>query len=180
MKKNSIGIKLVLLGVILFVFCIGVSFFWYRIFKTDKVAVTHLTIALKDHGKGVEIDDLVPKDDHSAKKMPAYSFDISNTGDSRGSYEVLLEDSVKKDEDGYASENMLERSELKYELTLNGKVIATDSLSSIKNNVLDSRVIGAKKTNVYRLRIWIPMDATNWQNKIYHYSVVVKPVSEGE
>lgn len=180
MKKSNLEFRLIIAGVILFAFCIATAFFWYRLFRTDKVAVTNLTIALKDKGKGVDIDHLVPCDDEEAKKTPAYSFDIANTGSSRGRYEVLIEDSIKKDEDGYASKDMLDRSQLKYELTLNGKVIDSNRLSKVKNNVLDSRVIGSKKTNSYTLRIWVPIDAKNWQNKTYHYKVVVRPVNEGE
>lgn len=180
MKKNNIELKLVVAGVILFIFCVATAFFWYKIFKDEKVAITNLTIALRDQGKGVDVESLVPKSDKDAKSLPAYSFDIMNTGDQEGHYQVLIEDSVKKDSDGEISQDRLLRSQLKYELKLNGSVIASDLLSTVENNVLDNRVIDAKKTNTYDLRIWLPLDVKNWQNKIYHYKVVVKPITEGE
>jgi len=179
-RKNNLELKLVIAGIILFVFCVATAFLWYQVFREDKKAVTNLTIALKDNGKGVSIDSLVPKSDEEAKEVPAYSFDIMNTSNMDGHYEVLIEDSIKKDVDGSVSENRLSRTQLKYELILNGKVIASDFLSKVKNNVLDSRIIGATKTNNYQLRIWVPSTAKNWQDKTYHYKVVVNPVSEGE
>ncbi len=179
-KNNSMRIKVVILGVLLFAFCAIISFLWYRVFREDKIAITNLTIALKDGGKGVDIDSLFPKSDVEAQSVPAYSFDITNTGDISGQYEILLEDSVKKDEDGYQAKKFLTRDNLKYELSLNGKVIAKNLLSTIKHNRLDTRIIGANKKNSYRLRIWVPMNAKNWQDKTYHYRVVVKPVQEGE
>ena len=180
MKKNKFELKLVIAGIVLFVFCVATSFFWYQIFKTDKVVVTNLTISMKDRGKGVDIQNLVPQTDQEAKKVPAYSFDISNNSDVDGRYEVLIEDSVKKDSDGYESVYLLPRDQLKYELILNGKVVASDLLSKVKNNVLDTRVIDAHKTNNYSLRIWIPFNANNWQNKTYHYKIAIHPVNKGE
>lgn len=179
-KNKGIGLKLIFAGIILFIFCIIIAFLWYRIFQQDKVAVTNLTIALKDQGKGIDVKSLVPMNDRDAKNVPAYSFDIMNNGDVDGRYEVLIEDSVKRDRDGYQLQDMLTRDQLKYELILNGKVIASDFLSKIKNNVLDTRVIGSNKTNAYQLRIWLPYEAEDWQNKTYHYQVVVNTINEGE
>lgn len=179
-KTKSFGIKVVIFGILLFIFCIIISFLWYQVFREDKVALTNLTIALKDGGNGVEIDSLFPKSDKEAVDVPTYSFEITNNGKISGQYEVLIEDSVKKDEDGYQSKDFLTRNNLKYELILNGKVIAKDLLSTIKHNRLDTRVIGSNKKNDYRLRIWVPMSAKDWQGKTYHYKVVVKPVQEGE
>ena len=177
-KNKRISIKLILFGILLFLVCVGITFFWYKIFQKDKVAVANLTIALKDNGEGVNITDLVPQSDAQAKALPAYSFAIENNGEIAGLYEVLLEDSLKKDEDGNSSISLLTREQLKYELLLNGKIIASGSLSEIKNNVLDTRVIDQKKTNNYELRIWVPLTAMNWEGKTYHYKVVVNTVVE--
>lgn len=179
-KGNYTGLKLLIIGLILFGFCVGITFLWYRVFQRDKVAITNLTIALKDKGKGVDVESLVPMNDRDAKDVPAYSFDIMNNGDTNGRYEVLIEDGIKRDRDGYQVYDLLSRDQLRYELILNGKVIAKDSLSKVKNNILDTRVIGANKTNSYSLRIWIPFDAEDWQNKTYHYKVVVNTINEGE
>lgn len=179
-KDSQLGLKLVIAGIVLFAFCVGVAFLWYNIFQKDKKVVTTLTIALKDKGRGVDVESLVPQNDRDAKNVPAYSFDISNTGDSVGRYEVLLEDSIKRDSDGYASEEFLTRDQLKYELILNDKAISSGLLSTIKNNVLDSRTIDAGKINTYKLRIWVPFDAEDWQNKTYHYKVAVNSINEGE
>ena len=59
-------------------------------------------------------------------------------------------------------------------------MVASDLLSKVKNNVLDSRVIDAHKINNYSLRIWIPINANNWQNKTYHYKIAIHPVNKGE
>ncbi len=179
-KDSKMGLKLIVAGVILFVFCVAVAFLWYKVFQKDKAAVTTLTIALKDRGQGVDVESLVPQNDRDAKNVPAYSFDISNTGDNVGGYEVLLEDSIKREGDTYENVELLNRNQLKYELILNGKVVATGLLSTIKKNVLDSRTIDAGKTNTYQLRIWVPLDAEDWQNKSYHYKVAVHSINEGE
>ena len=83
-KDSKMGLKLIVAGVILFVFCVAVAFLWYKVFQKDKAAVTTLTIALKDRGQGVDVESLVPQNDRDAKNVPAYSFDISNTGDNVG------------------------------------------------------------------------------------------------
>lgn len=179
-SKNRFGFKLIIGGIILCLFCVLTSVFWYKVFQKDKVAVATLTISLKDSGKGINVKELTPLNDRDAKGVPAYSFDISNSGDSDGRYEVLLEDSLKRDSDGYQSSQLLTRDQLKYELILNGKVIASDLLSTIEKNTLDIRTIAAGKKNTYQLRIWIPLETQDWQNKTYHYKVVVNPVSEEE
>ena len=77
---------------------------------------------------------------------------------------------------------MLSRGQLRYELTLNGKVIAKDDMIKIKNNVLDVRSIPVSKTNTYGLRIWIAKSAikTKWMNKYYHYKINIQSVTEEE
>ena len=91
-------------------------------------------------------------------------------------YNVLLEDSIISDDASYSSKELLTRNQLRYQLSLNGKVIKTGSLADIKNNVLDTRVLSSSNTNNYQLRIYVAESSqnTSWQNKYYHFNINVQ------
>ena len=71
---------------------------------------------------------------------------------------------------------MLSKSQLEYQLSLNGEVIKQGMLTDIKNNILDTRVINPDKVNNYELRIYVSESAqiTEWQNKYYHFNVKIQ------
>ena len=75
--------------------------------------------------------------------------------------------------DGCSEDTLLTRNQLKYQLILNDKVIKEDYMTSIKDNILDTREINGKTTNNYSLKIYIHDEATDWVGKHYHYKVSI-------
>ena len=173
-------ILLVLVGVALFVFIFATSMLWYRFFYNDNVSgtnnVSSVTIQLDDQNNVIDESGLIPLDDDSARTLTPYEFSVKNNGDNNYAYNVLLEDSIISDDITYSSKELLSRSQLRYQLILNGKEIKTGDLDDIKNNVLDARVISSSQTNNYQLRIYVSEESqdTDWQNKYYHFDINVQ------
>ena len=68
-----------------------------------------------------------------------YYFKVNNHSNSPISYDVILEKvSPNTVNDGCDDTTLFLESELDYELKLDNKVIATGTLSSLKNNLLNS------------------------------------------
>lgn len=173
-------ILLVLAGVALFAFIFATSMLWYRFFYNDNVSgtnnVSSVTIQLDDQNNVIDESGLIPLDDDSARTLTPYEFSVKNNGDNNYAYNVLLEDSIISDDITYSSKELLSRSQLRYQLILNGKEIKTGDLDDIKNNVLDARVISSSQTNNYQLRIYVSEESqdTDWQNKYYHFDINVQ------
>ena len=173
-------VMLFLAGIALFAFIFATSVLWYRFFYNNDTSgtnnVSSVTIQLDDQNNVIDESGLIPLDDDSARILTPYEFSVKNNGDNNYAYNVLLEDSIISDDITYSSKELLSRSQLRYQLTLNGEVIKIGDLSDIKNNVLDTRVINASKTNNYQLRIYLAESSqnTNWQNKYYHFDVKVQ------
>lgn len=173
-------ILLVLAGVALFAFIFATSMLWYRFFYNDNVSgtnnVSSVTIQLDDQNNVIDESGLIPLDDDSARTLTPYEFSVKNNGDNNYAYNVLLEDSIISDDITYSSKELLSRSQLRYQLILNGKEIKTGDLDDIKNNVLDVRVISSSQTNNYQLRIYVSEESqdTDWQNKYYHFDINVQ------
>ncbi len=173
-------ILLVLAGVALFAFIFATSMLWYRFFYNDNVSgtnnVSSVTIQLDDQDNVIDESGLIPLDDDSARTLTPYEFSVKNNGDNNYAYNVLLEDSIISDDITYSSKELLSRSQLRYQLILNGKEIKTGDLDDIKNNVLDARVISSSQTNNYQLRIYVSEESqdTDWQNKYYHFDINVQ------
>lgn len=176
MKKM---ILLILAGIALFAFIFSTSMLWYNFFYDndgENSTVSSLEVRLDEANNTINEDGLIPLDDETAKSLEPYSFEVENTNSTPSTYNVILEDTIISDDASYSSKELLSRSQLKYQLSLNGKVIKTGRLSDIKNNILDTRNISENRTNNYELRIYVSEDAvnTNWQNKYYHFNINVQ------
>ena len=176
MKKM---ILLILAGIALFAFIFSTSMLWYNFFYDndgENSTVSSLEVRLDEANNTINEDGLIPLDDETAKSLEPYSFEVENTNSTPSTYNVILEDTIISDDSSYSSKELLSRSQLKYQLSLNGKVIKTGRLSDIKNNILDTRNISENRTNNYELRIYVSEDAVNtdWQNKYYHFNINVQ------
>ena len=171
-------ILLVLAGIALFTFIVTTSFLWYRFFYSSSYNDSSgvIKVNLKNENNTINESGLIPLDDETARKLIPYEFSVENSSADSFTYNVLLEDSVISDDATYSTKELLSRNQLRYQLSLNGKVIKIGNLSDIKNNILDTRVISSLETNNYQLRIYVSEEAqnTNWQNKYYHFDVNVK------
>ncbi len=178
MKKR--GILLVLGGIILGVFIVVVSYAWYRLFSDEIMEVANLRIQLKNNDDHLVIPSASPVEDEEGKSHSPYTFAVTNTGNIVGTYRLIIEEApFNQIDDGCTAATLLDRSQLRYQLLLNGKEVVIDDLDHVKNNVLDVRTIPVNGENNYELRIWLKEEATStdWEGKHYHYSVNVAPVS---
>ncbi len=175
-------VLLTLAGIALFAFIFAASILWYRFFYAGEGVKEYSSVEVKldSDSNTIDEDGLIPLDDETAKLLTPYEFSVKNNGSSDALYNVLLEDSIISDDETYSSKELLSRTQLKYQLSLDGQVIKQGNLKDIKNNILDTRTISSGKTNNYQLRIYVSQDAvnTNWQNKYYHFNVNVKMEEE--
>ena len=175
-------ILLTLAGIALFAFIFTASILWYRFFYAGEGVREYSSVEVKldSDSNTIDEDGLIPLDDETAKLLTPYEFSVENNGSGDALYNVLLEDAIISDDETYSSKELLSRTQLKYQLSLDGQVIKQGNLKDIKNNILDTRTISSGKTNNYQLRIYVSEDAinTNWQNKYYHFNVNVKMEDE--
>lgn len=172
-------VMLFLAGIALFAFIFATSMLWYRFFyssTSNDNSISSVTVQLDDENNIIDESGLIPLDDDTAKTLTPYQFSVKNSSDVDYTYNVLLEDSIISDDITYSSKELLSRSQLRYQLSLNGKIIETGSLDDIKNNILDTRIISSSQTNNYQLRVYVAESAqnTSWQNKYYHFNINVQ------
>ena len=175
-------ILLVLAGVALFVFIFTTSILWYRFFYGEGSINNSSLINIEISNTNNVLDEsgLIPIDDNTALSLKPYEFKVTNFSDNDSVYNVLLEDSIISDDATYSSKELLSRNQLRYQLSLNGKVIKCGDLDEIKNNILDTRNIAPSQVNNYQLRIYVAEYAQNteWQNKYYHFEIKVQMEEE--
>lgn len=159
MKKNfkvvlSIFVLLILLGLL--------SYLFFAIFK-DKhpFIISKLEVSFSDVDRAVVNEDFTL----SKEDIKPYTFSIINKEKIDTKYKVILVDNSE-------NKNSIDRSDLKYELVLNGSVINTGQLSKIRDNVLDVRTISKNSTNQYQVKIWLDSDR-HFENITYTYSIKV-------
>lgn len=104
--------------------------------------------------------------------IPVYHFRVKNNSNKDFEYELYLEDS---NGNGNNQESLkFNRGELKYELKLDNRVIKSGLLSTLNNNLLDSNIVNGMKINDYSLRIWLNEENEDYENKHFHYVVIIK------
>ena len=129
---------------------------------------------MKDNGNSVYDAKAESIEDNNVSHVPAYNFQIINTTNQKKIYKVFIEDlPVNMVDDGCTEDTLLDRSQLKYQLSLNGNVIKEDKLNTINDNILDSEEIEPNTSNDYSLKIYIHDEATNWFGKHYHYKISI-------
>lgn len=174
-------VALFLGGVILFAFIFVASIAWSKIFygASTPEEITTLSIKMSPTGNQVDANQNLPSEEVTSEVVP-YSFKVTNTSNKDGHYQILLEEDPISNKVGYRQEDLLTRNQLNYQLLLNGVVIKKGRLSSIKNNILDDRIIEGKQENQYILKIWVhdKVKAGEWENKYYHYKVTSKIIGE--
>lgn len=176
--KNKILI--ICAAFILLIFLTYGTYSWYTYFLKITAAnvITNYKIGdieFKENGTGVYDANAESIDDIKIDEVPAYNFSVINNGDFDKEYTLYIEDvPVNLVDDGCTEDKLLSRSDLKYQLNLNGEIIKEDYLSSIQDNILDTRKLESKKTNSYSLKVYIHDEALDWFSKHYHYKVVLK------
>lgn len=181
--KNKI--LLVLSGILLIAFIAVGTYAWYVYFLETGRGYSITTapgtrigdVVLIDNGKNVYDTEATNTNDSDVDKITPYKFKVSNLGNTNRVYTLYIEDlPLNSINDGCSSKTLLKRSQLKYQLKVNDKVVKEDYLSNIKDNILDKRSVNGKDSNAYELRIYIHDETEEWNNKHYHYQVVLKKV----
>ncbi len=177
--KNKV--LLLCAGLLLLIFLVFGTYSWYIFFHNASGSYGSSTtnpkkdgeIVLNDSGNKVYDADAKNLKEEDVDSVVPYIFSIKNSGE-KDDYTLYIEDvPVNTINDGCTSSTLLSRSQLRYQLKMNGKVVKDDYLSNVEDNILDTRTIDKDTTNEYELRIYIHENAKDWENKHYHYKVVI-------
>ena len=160
-------------------FLIVASYLWYLYFHNyEKDVLTKETILDLEILNSGKIDYVNAKVDDPKDIIPVYYFRIKNNTSNDVSYKVLMRDvSSVEANDGCSDGRLFKREELKYELLLKGRVVASGLLSDIKNNILTMGNVNGNSINDYSMRVWLNDEEgmnVNTIGKHYHYVVDVK------
>lgn len=161
------------------IFIVIGSYFWFWFFL-DYHSNGRFSNDNIGQGKVILVDvESVNSTDEESKEngddSPSYIFKVNNNKTSSANYVLYLEETpYNMVNDGCTSETTLQRDDLSYQLTLNGKVIKSGKMTEIKDNILDEQFINIDVSNHYELKIWINEEADAWEGKHYHYKVVLK------
>ncbi len=160
-------IFLVFSGVLLFLFIVGTAFLWYKAFYYNNLGIVSSLQVKKESEEVALTENLFPMSETEASVVPNYKFSVKNVNDFKSRYEVVYK------EQGISGKQKLSKSQLTYQLILNGKIIKKGNLADLKNDVLDDRYIMPNTNNQYELKVYISESAkdTAWQNKSYAYKV---------
>lgn len=172
MKKN---IFFIIGGITLIVAIFLIAYYSFMYFnkKQPKIDVNTLEIILSDEGN-INLSEQSPTDDNQINTIEPYKFTVKNKGNTKATYQLLIEDYVTD-----SNTKLLSRKYLNYSLSLHGVIIKTDNLYNVKNNILDTRTLDSNTENAYELRIWITGDinSMDWMGKTYNYKVAVNPIT---
>jgi len=170
-------------GIVVLLFIILGAYAWYIYFlkssggfnlNKGNRSTNSSGIIFQDDGNSVYDSNATSLEEDEVKDVPSYKFTVTNIKDNNAEYILYIEDlPVNAINDGCTESTLLKRSQLKYQLSLNGKVIKDDKMSNIKDNVLDSRVINGNTINTYNLKVYIHDEAEEWLGKHYHYKVTI-------
>ena len=179
--KNKVLI--ICAGLLLLIFLVFGTYAWYLYFlhasggftiNNNSKYLETSGIIFQDNGNNVYDTKAESLEDNNISHVPSYNFQVTNTNDGRGKYNLYIEDlPVNMVDDGCTENTLLNRSQLKYQLSLNGKIIKEGFMETINDNILDTREIDGHETNNYSLKIYIHDEATDWFGKHYHYKVSI-------
>lgn len=163
MKKK---LFLMFSGILLFIFVVVTAFLWYKLFYYGDLGKVNTLQIQKETDQAILNENLFPMTKEESTIVANYKFSIKNVNDFKSSYKVVFEEVN-------ITEAKLSKSQLNYELLLNGKIIKKGNLAKVKNNILDERYVMAGKTNNYELKVYIPdsVEKGTWENKSYAYKV---------
>lgn len=179
--KNKV--LLICASIILLIFLIFGTYAWYLYFlrassgfviNNNSKYLESSGIIFEDDGHNVYDADAESLADDKTDNVPLYTFRVTNTNKVAGKYNLYIEDlPVNVLNDGCTEETLLNRNDLKYQLSMNGKIINEGFMNTINDNILDTREIAGNTTNKYTLKIYIHDEALDWFGKHYHYKVSI-------
>ncbi len=173
MNKNKLAIVIALIAVSM-VTLVGSSYalFTKSLEGTKKVSIQTGTLKVDfTEGDSIRLENSAPMSDSAGVSTTPYTFTITNSGNIKAYYSVMLaEDST----------NTLSNTYLKYRLVgSDGYDSGAQDLSSLNNNYfISASTLDTAKTVTYKLYMWVSSTAGNEiQGKTYQSKIVVQSVS---
>ena len=159
-KKTTIVLGISFLIILL----LGGTYAWLKVtVESDTRQVIHagkLDLILDDEtSEGINMENVVPVSDTKGREQEGYTFRLINQGPISSKYTVYLDDLDLKD-----GEKRMQDSAVKYALERDGEELSSGLLPSIgshPNRVLDTGIIDGNTTYVYKLKVWMDIDATS-------------------
>ena len=157
------------------------SYLWYRYFHNYELETlikeTAPDLEITNSGK---IDYINAKIGDTDDLIPIYYFRVKNNTNSEMVYKILIKDvNPSEADDGCSSETTFKRDELRYELSMKGKVISQGLLSSLVGDLLTVGTVAGNSLNDYSIRVFLTdmkLNDTDSLNKHYHFVIDVKVV----
>jgi len=151
------------------------------LFEKEEVLLTNFQVFSSSNSES--ITNQIPMSDIVAiKDLMPYEVTVKNNGTGSGKYKMVLEElGPSIVEDGCNENQLLDRSQLRYQIVLNGVELALGELSEKEDNVLDIENLAPGEENVYQIRIWVAErgEQSNWWNKHFHYKIRVNSILGG-
>lgn len=173
MNKNKLAIVIALIAVSM-VTLVGSSYalFTKSLEGTKKVSIQTGTLKVNfTEGDSIRLENSAPMSDSAGVSTTPYTFTITNSGNIKAYYSVMLaEDST----------NTLSNTYLKYRLVgSDGYDSGAQDFSSLNNNYfISASTLDIAKTVTYKLYMWVSSTAGNEiQGKTYQSKIVVQSVS---
>lgn len=167
-------IMLALGFIIMIVFIVISSYFWYKFFL-DLGSDGEITVNGKKH-YDVYLNDKnrvhTVYSEETNDNVDGYEFHVGNSGVSTAKYRLLI---VKLDpskvRDGCTKATTIDEYDLNYELYFNEVMISGGVLSNVKDGILDEKTINIDEINNYELKVWLNSNVDNFEGMHYHYEV---------
>ena len=156
MKKKRVGKVIGFIGLCIFV--AGISYVLTKYLDKNMYLNTELVVTLED-SKEFSLENTNKLTKEEALKTYPNTFKIENKSLKKVSYKLLLNSKEKDNLD-----------KINYILYLNDKEIGTGKISSLKDNLLYKNTINRKKTDTYKLYLYL--DDT--KDIDYKYSIKVE------
>ena len=157
MKKNKFGKIIGFIGICAFV--AGISYLLTKYLDKNLYLNTELLVTLEDTNEfSLESKDKLTKE--QAIKTYPNTVKIENKSLKKVKYTISIKE----------LKNTLDKDDLSYVLYLNDKEVKDGKASELDNYLLYENNIGIKKTDVYKLYLYLNNEKTDFD---YSYSIVV-------
>lgn len=157
--KNKIIIVLTLVSILTLIVLISTSYSAFVVEgeSTQETYVTgNLSVSFNDeNGNVISINPAKPVSDSYGMKTDPYTFKITNTGDFKATYKIILTDEVISNPSGLTNQEV--KSNIKYMLN----EFSPKLLSELDSDNNLTGVIEPGQTITFDLRMWIKREANN-------------------
>lgn len=167
MKRIKIG-KVILI-IFLSLVIVGISY--VGSFYIDKLYKYNGNAKIKvvfDDTETYKIPNVLVSDKEKALSSWPYMFTITNEGNRKGLYQLIIKD---------IDTSTISRDKLDYVLVLDDKEIQEGSLSDIENDILYTYEIKKNTSQRYKIYIWSKSEDTK-NDDIYEYQITLNAIED--